>query len=373
MKKPEPDEPPSKGLVRYQVISAYVALEPGRGTRRTLLEQLAAREWTGPDGKPFRVAAETIRGWVRRFRVGGLAALADKPRPPIGVQALPTTVLAMACDLKRQVPERSLDRVIEILEDMGHVAKGDVKRATLHRGLKANGLSERKLRVPDTQDLDRFEAKAPNDLWQSDMLAGPMLPDPERPGETRRAWLYAFLDDHSRMLLHGRFSFKGDLPALELVFRRSLQKYGVPRRVYYDYVAWNIIVVLWRVRLCGEGADRRGGPGSWRRTRHISGLRGLRARPANPRPLHKTSNAVHRITRCSARTTRSARGSRRRRSRSATTPNISKRSRCGTAASSSSERSRLWCASTVESTPRTTRPTRRPPLRARRRTTSSTL
>jgi hypothetical protein len=42
------------------------------------------------------------------------------------------------------------------------------------------------------------------------------------------------LDDYSRCLLHGRFSFRGELPALELVFRRSLQKFGKPRRVYFD-------------------------------------------------------------------------------------------------------------------------------------------
>lgn len=88
--------------------------------------------------------------------------------------------------------------------------------------------------MPDRHDLDRFEAYFQNDLWQSDMLQGPWLPDPDRPGKVRRAYLYAFLDDHSRLLLHGRFSFRENLPYLELVFRRSLQKWGVPRRVYYD-------------------------------------------------------------------------------------------------------------------------------------------
>ena len=43
-----------------------------------------------------------------------------------------------------------------------------------------------------------------------------------------------YLDDHSRMCLHGRFSFKGDLPAMELVFRRAIQKHGLPARVYFD-------------------------------------------------------------------------------------------------------------------------------------------
>src|SRR5262249_56884376 len=84
------------------------------------------------------------------------------------------------------------------------------------------------------EDLDRFEAELPNDLWQSDMLCGPWLPDPDRPGKMRRAYLYAFLDDHSRLLLHGRFSFKGELPSLELVVRPSLQKYGLVLACYYD-------------------------------------------------------------------------------------------------------------------------------------------
>ena len=223
-----------KALARYQVISAYIALDPGRGERGALLEKLAEKVWTDTDGQPFQAAAETIRCWVRRYRRDGLAGLADKERPRRGVAAIPPAVVELACQLKREVPERSLDRLLRILEDTEAVEPGVVRRSTLHRALQRAGLSARLARVPDAEDLDRFEASAPNDLWQSDMLAGPWLPDPERPGKTRRAYLYAFLDDHSRLVLHGRWSFKGDLPALELVFRRSLQKYGVPKRVYYD-------------------------------------------------------------------------------------------------------------------------------------------
>jgi putative transposase len=224
----------SKALIRYQIISAFLALQPRRGQRQAVLAQLADRTWTGADGQPFQVSAETIRVWVRRYRRDGLGGLEDKARPRRGVTALAPDVVELACQLKAEVPERSLDRLLQILEQMGHVKAGTVRRSTLHRALQRRGMSARKNRVPDSQDLDRFEANAPNDLWQSDMLAGPWLPDPDRPGKVRRAWLYAFLDDHSRLLLHGRFSFKGDLPALELVFRRSLQKYGKCRRVYYD-------------------------------------------------------------------------------------------------------------------------------------------
>ncbi len=224
----------AKALSRYQVISAYLALNPKRGEKLKLLEELAGRTWIGPDGEPFTRAAETIRQWLRGYRRNGLQGLMDKQRPRHGVQSLTDQQIELACKLKQEVPERSLERLITIMEALGHVEPGTVRRSTLHRALQARGLSGRKLQVADTKDLDRFEAAFPNDLWQSDMLVGPWLPDPSKPGKVRRAYLYAFLDDHSRLLLYGRFSFKGDLPALELVMRRSLQRFGLPRRCYYD-------------------------------------------------------------------------------------------------------------------------------------------
>ena len=228
------EDPMERALCRYQIISAYVADNPPRGRRKEFLEKLASRSWSGPDGEPTTVSAETIRSWIRRYRRHGLQGLCDRPREGGRARALSSELVERAAQLKKEVPERSLDRLITILEEVDQVEPGTVCRSTLHRELQARGLSRRSPRGNGTKDLDRFEAEYPSDTWQSDMLVGPWLPDPDKPGKTRRAYLYLFLDDHSRLLLHGRFSFKGDLPALELVFRRSLQKYGVPRRVYYD-------------------------------------------------------------------------------------------------------------------------------------------
>lgn len=227
-------DPMAWALVRYQVISPYLAADPPRGQRTALLRQLAQRVWTGPDGEPFTVAAETIRTWVRRYRTGGLTGLQDASRTRAGVTALTQQQQELVCRLKREVPERSLDRIIEIAEAMKLAEPGVLKRSTVHRVLRRHGISARGGRTPDRHDLDRFEADFAGALWQSDLLVGPWLPDPDKPDAVRRAKLYAFLDDHSRLLLAGRFHFSEALPHLELVMRDAIRAWGLPRRIYYD-------------------------------------------------------------------------------------------------------------------------------------------
>ena len=228
-------QPPSDlALLRYQAISAYICLDPPRGQRTQTLKLLAERTWRLPDGRHVQFAAETLRGWIRRYRRHGLPGLEDAVRARPGVQVLTPEQVQILCALQRDVPSRSIERVIEVAEALERIPKGLLTRSTVHRVLRAHGQSERKPATASTKDLDRFEATRPNELWQSDMLAGPWLPDPANPGKQRRCWLHAFLDDHSRLLLAGRFAFKGDLPTLELVFREALRRHGLPERVYYD-------------------------------------------------------------------------------------------------------------------------------------------
>ena len=129
----------AKALFRYQIISAYLAADPPRGQRRQMLEQLAGRTWLMENGEVVRVKAETIRYWLRRYRQQGFEALKDKPRPARGIQAIAPDLIDTACRLKREVPERSIDRIIVIMENMQMAPPGMLRRSTLHRALKAGG------------------------------------------------------------------------------------------------------------------------------------------------------------------------------------------------------------------------------------------
>jgi transposase InsO family protein len=80
----------------------------------------------------------------------------------------------------------------------------------------------------------RFERSAFGDLWQGDALHGPSLPDPAQPDQHRPVFLFAFLDDHTRLVPHAQFYWNEQLPRMEDCFKRAILRYGAPLAVYVD-------------------------------------------------------------------------------------------------------------------------------------------
>ena len=121
MSDDEPDPRLATALARHQLVSAYIADDHPHGRRSARLAEIVSRSWLGPDGEPMAVAPETLRKWIRAYRRHGFAGLFDKERPRTGVRALPEDARKRAVELKQAVPERSLERIIAILEDEGLV------------------------------------------------------------------------------------------------------------------------------------------------------------------------------------------------------------------------------------------------------------
>ena len=66
-----------------------------------------------------------------------------------------------------------------------------------------------------------------NDLWVGDVAHGPRVAG-------RKALLFAFLDDHSRLVVGHRWGRHEDVLRLEAALRRGLASRGVPKRIYVD-------------------------------------------------------------------------------------------------------------------------------------------
>jgi putative transposase len=80
----------------------------------------------------------------------------------------------------------------------------------------------------------RFERSHFGDVWQSDAMHGPKLPDPAAPGQQRQTVLFAFIDDHTRLVPHAQFYWNEQLPRLEDCLKHAIARYGRPLAIYAD-------------------------------------------------------------------------------------------------------------------------------------------
>ena len=71
-------------VFRYGLIADFVHLPLGTKGLYRRLEEKAAREYIIPGTARTRVAAETLRDWLKRYRQGGFEALLPKPRADRG-------------------------------------------------------------------------------------------------------------------------------------------------------------------------------------------------------------------------------------------------------------------------------------------------
>jgi transposase InsO family protein len=104
---------------------------------------------------------------------------------------------------------------------------------TLTTHLREKGKT-RRLLGQSTRAFHRFERDEVNSLWQGDSMVGPWLPDPNQPGKKKRAHLFCFLDDHSRLIPHAEFFWEEALPRLERVLKVAILKRGLPKALYVD-------------------------------------------------------------------------------------------------------------------------------------------
>jgi putative transposase len=208
-------------LFRYALIrrAADPALSPAQ--RGRLVRDLAALDHQGPDGRRVRVSRPTLDRWIRAYRAGGYDALVPAAR-----RSQPTTpaeILQLAVRLKREAPARTAAQVCAIIA----AARGQAPSPrTIQRHFARTGLN----RHPDgrtPRTYGRFEANARNDRWTGDALHGPTV-------GTRKAYLFAFIDDHSRLVAGHRWGRAEDSLRLEAALRRGLASRGVPKVIYVD-------------------------------------------------------------------------------------------------------------------------------------------
>lgn len=219
-----------QALERYTLVAPLLdeSLDPAK--RSTLRQKISADSG---------ISERSLYRYEAAYKKDGFAGLKPVACERSLSKKLPSNYLEIveqAIQLKREVPKRSVEQIIFILEEENRAAPGVLKRSTLERYLYRAGFGVKQMRMYQEareSSSKRFCKPHRMMLVQGDIKYGPYLPIGKN-GAKVRTYLSSALDDHSRYLIHSRFYDNQEESIVEDTFRKVVSKAGVCDKVYFD-------------------------------------------------------------------------------------------------------------------------------------------
>jgi transposase InsO family protein len=169
------------------------------------------------------ISRETFYAWRRRYRAEGLGGLEFRSRAPhtspgrVGVDVEDAVVA-----LRKELSELGVDAGPATIQ--WHLGRRGVRvvpsQATIWRILVRRGFVVPEPRKRPKRSYRRFQASAPNELWQTDAIDWAIAGGPVK--------ILSFLDDHSRVALRVTAVLEATSEATWNAFCEATESWGVP-------------------------------------------------------------------------------------------------------------------------------------------------
>ncbi|WP_044925720.1 DDE-type integrase/transposase/recombinase, partial [Dorea longicatena] len=203
------------------------------------IDPAAVRELRSKLAEQNGLSERTLRRYVNAYQKKGFEGLKPAERVRYKKEVMPDNydeILQEAIQLRREVPRRSVEQIIFILESEGKVAPGVLKRPTLQRHLYQAGFGSAHMDI--YQDARRSSSKRfckshRMMLVQGDIKYGPKLPIGKN-GAMVQTYLSSAIDDHSRMILASQFYDNQEETIVEDTFHKVILKFGRFDKCYFD-------------------------------------------------------------------------------------------------------------------------------------------
>lgn len=204
------------------------------------LDPAAACELRKKLADRYGISERTLRRYVNAYNQSGFDGLKPVERIRYRKEAMPDNydqLLQEAIQLRREVPRRSIEQIILILEMEGKVAPGILKRPTLQRHMYQAGFGATHMDIykdARKSSSKRFCKPHRMMLVQGDIKYGPLLPIGEN-GTMVQTYLSSAIDDHSRMILASAFYDNQEETIVEDTFHKAILNYGRFDKCYFDH------------------------------------------------------------------------------------------------------------------------------------------
>jgi transposase InsO family protein len=179
------------------------------------------------------VSRNALSKWLRSYRQGGEAALANRKNYR-EVERLPEAVSRKIVSIKKSNPEFGVRRIANLLRRVFCLpgSAETVRRVLIDEGV--NNPPQKKRRVRNMTRPRFFERATPNQMWQTDIFTFRL--------GGRYAYLIGFIDDYSRYIVGMELYLSQTAENLIELYRRSTAEYGVPKEMLTDngrqYTNW---------------------------------------------------------------------------------------------------------------------------------------
>lgn len=229
---PSDDDPRERrALARFAAVQMVLQARQRGLSLSQALQEAAHQPWDGRFYSP-----DAIDQWLKRFEQGQFAALFDQPRSDKGQKrVLDPSAIEALLNLRRLHPQLTLPALEQELLRQGVLQPGAYSLSTLQRRLAEAGMDRRSLRAGAaliTGPTKAFELPLPNLLWMADAMNGPTLKQADQPSQ--RTFLFALIDDHSRLCVHGQFYPTERTECFLDCLRQAIQARGLPDKLYTD-------------------------------------------------------------------------------------------------------------------------------------------
>ncbi|MBN2899786.1 MAG: DDE-type integrase/transposase/recombinase [Clostridia bacterium] len=237
----------------YLKLRVLGAIDYAQGKSiRDRIRKISETDFIDEDGNPRRFTWRTISTWLYRYKLDGVTTMINKKRSDAG-------------KTRKVSPEELLEainQVIPLFREKGRWDKSDIYRACLEKGLLSRNniapttfyrfIRDYELLKPDDQCQNKlrmaFSMQYANQLWQADTMFGPHI---KHEGKMVQSKLIAYIDDASRLVVHGQFYPGETSTQLVSSLRSAFYKRGVPEQLYVDngsiYAGQELTLVCARV------------------------------------------------------------------------------------------------------------------------------
>lgn len=213
-------------LFRFSLIAPLVN-KTVTETAKDYLERVCAQPYQIPGMGLKELSPNTLKRWLSDYRRYGLEGLKRKPRNDRGLSRTLTAQMAQAIkEMKELNPHKTTTCIYHTLLVDGALGSPPVSLSTVQRFI-----GNLDIPIENLVERKRFVFEFANECWQTDTLFGPFL---VIDGKKKRTYLMLFLDDASRLLLHGEFFFEENTQNLQSVLKKAILKRGLPKKIFCD-------------------------------------------------------------------------------------------------------------------------------------------